>query len=495
MPQQLLTIQDDKIVINKLQLRYLEGTVTHAGQLHSTGPFTIQTTLTVEGTIIADTIKVKNLITDDKAASDGTTNWTYITEEDLNGKGLTWAWGEGGIQLMYRKGNRLWTNGNLDLEASKTYKINNIDVIGLTHLGPQISKSNLKEVGTLRSLSVAGDTVLGEFAVFNSTFNRLGLNTDMPNATLSIVDKNVEIIAGSPKDNIGAIGTFTSHDLELVTDNIPRVTVKKNGDVVIGNSVSSNANVTIHGTLNVSNIISDTRVERTYPIEFKATKDTSIYGQGMIWTGANRIRELVMHSDPDRLWTSESLDTAKEYYAEGEMVLSKTSLGPTVTNSNLTNVGKLQFLEATDYIRVDGETVAGSLRITDSVNTVAIVPEKIISNNKISININEDETYYADANEIILGNKLNSRRPVKVFGPVSVGTNNPDPTVNLTVQGPVSFDNKKFITGLSEPTTGSYNKGDVCWNQDPKESSYVGWICVSSGTPGLWLPFGAIGRR
>ena len=81
-----------------------------------------------------------------------------------------------------------------------------------------------------------------------------------------------------------------------------------------------------------------------------------------------------------------------------------------------------------------------------------------------------------------------------MFGPVSVNVNTPDTTVDLEVQGNVSFGGKKFITGNTEPTQGVYTKGDICWNQDPGEHNFVGWICVASGTPGTWLPFGAITR-
>ena len=72
---------------------------------------------------------------------------------------------------------------------------------------------------------------------------------------------------------------------------------------------------------------------------------------------------------------------------------------------------------------------------------------------------------------------------------------NPKEDVSLTVAGSVSFDNKKFTTGDSKPTLGNYNKGDIVWNTDPKATDYIGWVCVTPGTPGAWLPFGAISSR
>ena len=72
---------------------------------------------------------------------------------------------------------------------------------------------------------------------------------------------------------------------------------------------------------------------------------------------------------------------------------------------------------------------------------------------------------------------------------------NPKEDVSLTVAGSVSFDNKKFTTGDGKPTLGSYNKGDIVWNTDPKATDYIGWVCVTAGSPGAWLPFGSIARQ
>lgn len=43
------------------------------------------------------------------------------------------------------------------------------------------------------------------------------------------------------------------------------------------------------------------------------------------------------------------------------------------------------------------------------------------------------------------------------------------------------------------PTAGTYVAGDVVWNATPTSGAPLGWVCVSSGTPGTWLHFGALG--
>jgi len=42
------------------------------------------------------------------------------------------------------------------------------------------------------------------------------------------------------------------------------------------------------------------------------------------------------------------------------------------------------------------------------------------------------------------------------------------------------------------PTGGTYNQGDVVFNEAPTAGGKVGWVCVTAGSPGTWKPFGAI---
>lgn len=44
----------------------------------------------------------------------------------------------------------------------------------------------------------------------------------------------------------------------------------------------------------------------------------------------------------------------------------------------------------------------------------------------------------------------------------------------------------------SAPTTGAWKIGDIVYNSNPSVGSYVGWVCVSDGEPGVWYGFGKI---
>lgn len=42
------------------------------------------------------------------------------------------------------------------------------------------------------------------------------------------------------------------------------------------------------------------------------------------------------------------------------------------------------------------------------------------------------------------------------------------------------------------PASGTFARGEVVWNTAPTAGGYVGWVCVTAGSPGTWKEFGAI---
>ena len=483
---QIFTILDDKVIIKKLAVDEIQGDVTVAG------------TLTVNSLKVLDDDRPDNfdLIFDN-------INWTVDSEADLFSKGLAWTWPTGSVQLAYRSGARIWSSADIDLAPNKSYMIENTPVLDKESLGGTITKSNLKELGTLRKLTVSGEASIADFAYFNSSFGRLGLNTDSPNGVLSVVDNNVEIIVTSPTDNLAQIGTYTNHDLEFITDNLPRMAIKNNGQIVFGNESTKNADVKIYGTLTVDTVVTDNRIDRYQPLEFKTSRERGIYGQGLVWSGTGNMRQFIMMASPDRLWSSESIDLAEDqsYMINGQAVLSTVGLGPTVTQSNLSKVGTLESLnvegEATfmDRINASRAVINAKVILFNDGDEFTVSNGKLSSNRKIVFDVLGQEKFYADQNEITIGNKQDTQKPVKIFGQLTVGINTPPEGVDLAVSGNIQFANKKFVTGAAIPTSGSFSKGDICWNSNPTVDNYVGWICIDGGAPGQWLPFGGISRQ
>lgn len=427
-------------------------------------------------------------------------NFTANSEDKLEGQGLEWTDGKTSTNLVYKSGNRLHLNGNLDLESTKAFKINNADVLTAKELGPGVIRSSLRQVGNLRSLIVNGDTNLGEFATFNSALNRLGLNTDKPNGTLSVLENGVELTFGAPVDGRAQIGTFTNSDLDIVTDNTARLTIKTNGEIVIGNERFNNGVLRVNGTLYAKNIITDDKDGRANSVVFSQPGDVSVFGVGLAWRARDFTRQLILRDDPERLWSSESFDLgeAKSYYINGELVLSSRALGRGISQSNLTRLGTLEQLIVGGNSKFLGDVSTEfistkALSVTHS-GALTLNNDGIRTSKDFKLTVHTIEDFKIGESEIVVGNNQNTNRPLKLFGKVSIGVNSPDTSVDLEVRGPVSLTGKKFIAGNERPSFGSYSKGDICWNTDPHDGDYVGWICVVSGNPGTWLPFGAIGR-
>lgn len=395
---------------------------------------------------------------------------------EINGKGITWTDGGKSRNLALRD-SKLWADVDFNLEEERTYQINGITLLSVNELGGTVIKSNLRQVGTLRSLKVSGSAEIGQFAVFNSDLNRLGINTDSPGAALGIHENGVDILLGSRDIRTAVFGTQSNDDLELVTDNKKRVSIYHSGDV------------RVHGKLYAEEI----ETQRLSPLVFKESDNNSIYGKGIVWApNFGPARQFIYRANPDRIWSSDSIDLEadKHFGIEGFPVLSKTSLGPTVVESSLTKVGTL-----TELI------VAGDAAVTRKISTsrleigyFAVSENKLESKENFKIEVNGVNELEVGSN-ISIGNHLNTNRTVSVYGQLTVGVSNPSPGIKLSVAGPVSFDNKKFLTGSTVPQTGSFIKGDIVWNTDPKPSDYIGWVCVVPGTPGTWAPFGLISSQ
>jgi len=483
-----LSIQDGIVQLINAELANTTGTFTHNGDY------------TINGSITADTINVRNILTENGS---NLNNWQAASEEELNGQGFSWNWPNGSTQLQYRTGGRLWASSGFDTGPDQTYKIDNVPVITSSGLGDTIVNSKLRALGTLVNLNVSGDTTLGDFAFFSSNYNRLGIGTDEPSAAINILENNISIVLGSPNITGAYVGTDSNHDFTIVTDGLSRVTIKQSGEVNVGDQYRGGGVLNVYGTLTATNIVTDNRIDRTHPLQFTATTDTSIYGLGIQWVGTGATRQLAMTSGPDRLYSSESFDIGlgKGYYANGQFVLNESILGPTVVQSSLTSVGALHSLSVTGdtqllgKLQVNGLVTATDIVFNDGVNSLEIKNTGFNFNNAVKLTQATANIVYGDNNQISIGDNTLQSKPVKVFGKLSVGINNPDPSLNFSVNGDVSIGGKRFTTHIAAPTTGSYVVGDICWNAEPKADDYVGWVCVATGTPGQWLGFGQIAAQ
>ena len=262
--------------------------------------------------------------------------------------------------------------------------------------------------------------------------------------------------------------------------------------------------------------VEDMRMQALSSVEFQADAN-GVYGKGLQWKGQGPTKQLIYRANPDRIWTSESIDLGAEasYMIGNTPVIRQTELGSSVRTSSLTTVGTLQNLRTGGNLSIDEyifyNTDSESFGIgTESPNgkfaVATLDAEFIIDTDPGTVKlgtwtsddlrlITDDTTRIivrANGN-VDLGDPDGSDTKVTVHGKLGIGVNNIDSDVSLSTSGPVKFENKKFMNGTGIPTSGTFRQGDIIWNENTVTSGYIGWVCVRTGTPGEWRPFGQIG--
>lgn len=260
--------------------------------------------------------------------------------------------------------------------------------------------------------------------------------------------------------------------------------------------------------------------EITQFLEFRAKKGEENSGKGVIWTGNGITKQFVYNGNPDRFFSSESidLDREKKLTIGGDLVISSKELGPSVVKSNLQTVGRLKglivdgSLNINQYLIYNGTTDRLGLG-TEAPNAAFSVAENAI---EVMLGTNDDfhgmvGTFASTDFDIVsdnttrisvkangnidLGNPNRNPIQVKVNGKLSVGVENPDPAVDLHVAGAVRFSGHVQMYAGEPPQEGTYGVGDIVWNTNARVGTGVGWVCLRAGSPGSWYPFGEIKER
>lgn len=355
---------------------------------------------------------------------------------------------------------------------------------GLTDLGEAIYQFSRAEapVPTINNRSLSGDVIHGGKI---SKFQSEGIRDDSTRLVVVVDDDGI------------------------VTDRIDVDTIA--GDTNVSGNLTVAGEITAT-RLHVNELTADIRQERTGSLEFTSENGDTVTNKGLAWRTGTVTQQLMYKPGPDRLFSTMpiELNVGNYYSIDGVSVLGMDELGPTVSRSSLTQVGVLQNLAIEgnmnidqyvfwngDYMRfgIGTETPNGTFGIvqddaefiidtegkTATLGTYTTADLNVITDNAVRISVTA-------TGKVTIGSDAESRTTVK--GKLGVNVNNP--TADIETAGPVSFEGKRFEVGSDAPTSGSYRKGDIVWNADPKPTGYVGWICTKEGTPGVWKSFGAI---
>jgi len=367
----------------------------------------------------------------------------------------------------------------------------------------------------------------------NDTVNKLKI-------ALAQVADSLEAIAHVPapkpefKDNEisgdkvhgGTISKFSS--MGIADDATTRVMHLNDNGVSVNNLVTDHisSSPTVYGDLTVQGLITaqklhvdeltaDVRNERTTPLEFQAD-DNGIYGKGLQWKGQGPTKQFIYRANPDRLYSTESIDIAAEagYSIGNTVVLSANELGNSIRTSNLIKVGTLQNLRTQgnltidDYIIYDADSQRlgfGTESPNASISVTSLESEFIIdvegeatkignwtTDDLLIVTDNTTRITVRANGKVEFGKSSKSDARVSVFGKLGVGVNNVSEDVSFATANGIEVAGTKIMTGTAIPTGGTFRQGDIVYNTKAVATGYVGWVCVREGTPGEWKAFGQI---
>ncbi len=283
----------------------------------------------------------------------------------------------------------------------------------------------------------------------------------------------------------------------------------RNGLITLGDAIE---NLSVHASADES------VVNSSKTINFAGSDKTPIYGKGLQWSGFGNTKMLNFQANPDRLWSSNTLDLHRDahYSIDNTLVLSSEELGPTVRNSNLRSVGVLNGLAVNGDVNVDQfifwnsgmsrlgvgiEAGNGQFSVASNYVEYRVQPNEVdaeigtYTTHDLRIQTDSTDRIVVGANgDVTIGTQGGTDKKVKIHGKLAVGVNNIRDDASFEVAGPVRMEGKRFSVADDVPTVGAHAKGDIVWNSNPVAGSVVGWICILTGTPGEWKSFGNISQ-
>jgi hypothetical protein len=192
-----------------------------------------QLTITDDDTVVENQLTSKNLNIANVA-----TIQDLVVRGSVNIDNPSWTALANGISdKTLEKLNEDWRTV-LVTQVSEQIKIAGIDFDTVTSggellvngnkLSKNITDTNIQSVGTLRTVTVAGESVFNQ-QTLNVLNKRIGVNTQTPEMALSIWDEEVSIVVGKHKANEAYIGTNRAQGISIGVNRIPQIELTADG--------------------------------------------------------------------------------------------------------------------------------------------------------------------------------------------------------------------------------------------------------------------------
>lgn len=283
-----IVIQDDLVTINNLSVKQFIGTVEFKKP--------IITSEITSKMITTEVIKADKIIGEISFEKDKPIRFS---KEHSIGNGIIWESVPSNKQLVLQSNpDRLFSTETIDVGRGKHFSINGVKIVDEKELGPTITKSNLKQLGRLQGLIVDGSVSINQYLYYDGTNDRLGLGTDSPRCSISILENNSELSIGTRNTGSGIIGTFSSHALDIITDNTSRIAISSNGNIELGNKNSPPIQVSINGKLSVNVATPDSRASLHVAGAIKFNDKLHLSGNAPPKDGNHNVGDIIWNSEP-----------------------------------------------------------------------------------------------------------------------------------------------------------------------------------------------------
>jgi hypothetical protein len=278
----VVVVDDNGILTDNIDVETIVGDTTVSGNL------------TVEGTVHARKLHVDELTADIRQERTSSLEFVEGKGNPIANKGLLWRTDDKTSQFVFRPGpDRVWSSNPIDLHDQAYYAIDNISVLSMNELGSTVTRSNLTQVGVLQNLEIEGNMNIDQYVFWNGDYMRLGIGTETPNGTFGIVQDDAEFIIDT-EGKKATVGTYTTTDLNIITDNSVRISVTATGKIIIGSDSNSKTNIKGKLGVNINNPTAD--IETAGPVSFEGKRFE--VSASAPTSGSYRLGDIVWNSQP-----------------------------------------------------------------------------------------------------------------------------------------------------------------------------------------------------
>jgi len=278
----VVLVNDDGIVTDNIDVETLVGNTAVTGDL------------TVDGHIKARSLHVDEITADIRQERSSPLEFIANKDDNIYGKGLLFRDEKRTRQITLQPGpDRFFVSEPIDLHREAYISVGGISILNEKELGTTVTKSNLRQVGTLQNLKTEGSLTIDEFVFWNSDYMRLGFGTESPNGMLGLVQEGAEFIIDIENET-ATLGTFTTSDVNIVTDNTTRIGISRTGKIIIGSS--NDSKTTIKGKLGVNVNNPDADIATAGPVVFEGKRFE--VGDTIPTSGVYKKGDILWNTDP-----------------------------------------------------------------------------------------------------------------------------------------------------------------------------------------------------